>query len=109
MRRDLRKCGLRAQLLVRDVENEILVWLQEGGTLFSPDADNDLSFPGILVGEAECIRQVLRTPLKLVWAINDDAFARYVVHCCARYHDIVSFSKYRDSFPVPWITKSILS
>jgi len=23
----------------------------------------------------------------------DDAFVRYVVHCCARYHNIVSFSK----------------
>ncbi|KAF8973014.1 hypothetical protein BDZ97DRAFT_1778762 [Flammula alnicola] len=39
------------------------------------------------------IFEVSRTPLQLVWRITDDSFARYVVHCCARYHEIVSFSK----------------
>jgi len=29
----------------------------------------------------------------LIWKISDDAFARYIVHCCARYHEIISFSK----------------
>ncbi|KAJ3733610.1 hypothetical protein DFJ43DRAFT_1223251 [Lentinula guzmanii] len=61
MRRDLRRAGYRAERLVRQVETEILEWLDAGG--------------------------------QLIWRIPDDAFARYVVHCCARYHNVVSFSK----------------
>jgi hypothetical protein len=99
MRRNLRKSGLRARSLIRDVEDEIVIWLREGGTVLSPDADADaLDFPGTPVGTTDTIRQVSRTPLKLIWFINDDAFARYVVHCCARYHEIVSFSELTFSF-----------
>jgi hypothetical protein len=96
MRRTLRRYGFRAQFLVSEVEGEIATWLREGGTLLSPDsADvNALMFPGRSVGNTECIREVSRTPLQLIWSITDDAFARYVVHCCARYHEIVSFSEY---------------
>ncbi|KAF8070710.1 hypothetical protein FPV67DRAFT_1412852 [Lyophyllum atratum] len=95
MRRGLRKCGFRAELLVRDVEYEIIEWLQAGGTVLNPDAREaeDLAAPGILVGDTETIFEVSRTPLQLVWYTDNDSFARYVVHCCARYHEIVSFSK----------------
>lgn len=93
MRRELRKSGARAQYLVRDVEAAILTWLHQGGVLFSPDDYEDTyDFPGSPIGNSEAIFEVRRTPLQLVWAINDDAFARYVVHCCARYHEVVSFS-----------------
>lgn len=87
--------GGKAQGLVKDVETEVLVWL-EGGVVLSPSVDGDgdggLRFPGVAVREREDLREVGRSPLQLVWA-TDDAFVRYVVHCCARYHDIVSFSK----------------
>jgi hypothetical protein len=93
--------GGKAQGLVRDVEAEVLVWL-EGGVVLSPSADGDgdggLRFPGVAVRKREDLREVGRTPLQLVWA-TDDAFVRYVVHCCARYHDIVSFSKYINLIP----------
>ncbi|KAL0956299.1 hypothetical protein HGRIS_002456 [Hohenbuehelia grisea] len=93
MRRDLRRAGLRAQCLVRDVEEEVLTWLQ-GGTVILPDAHGDtLDFPGRPIGETQTILEVSRTPLQMVWSISDDAFARYVVHCCARYYEVVSFSK----------------
>ena len=94
-RRDLRKMGGRAQGLVKDVEGEILVWL-EGGVVLAPEAEGEnggLRFPGLLVRGREDLREVGRNPLQLVWA-TDDAFVRYVVHCCARYHEIVSYSKY---------------
>jgi hypothetical protein len=39
----------------------------------------------------ERVKEVQRTPLQLVWDV-DDNFTRYIVHCCARYHEIVSFS-----------------
>jgi len=96
MRKELRKAGTRAQRLVEDVESEIVSWLRDGTVFLSPDEKdpNDLEFPGKPVGSSGAIHEVARTPLQLVWAISEDGFARYVVHCCARYHDIVSFSKY---------------
>jgi len=96
MRKELRKAGARAQHLVKDVETEIVSWLRDGAVFLSPDEKdpNDLEFPGKPVGDSGAIHEVARTPLQLVWAISEDGFARYVVHCCARYHDIVSFSKY---------------
>jgi len=39
------------------------------------------------------IREVNRTPSELIWDIDNDPFARYVVHCVCRWHSIVSFSK----------------
>ncbi|KAI8972258.1 hypothetical protein BD414DRAFT_500706 [Trametes punicea] len=93
MRRELRKSGPRTELLVKEVEEEIVSWLSYGGIMLSPDNAPDLTFPGVPVGTSETILEVSRTPLQLVWSIAEDAFTRYVVHCCARYHDIVSFSK----------------
>ncbi|KAH7904751.1 hypothetical protein BJ138DRAFT_868061 [Hygrophoropsis aurantiaca] len=94
MRKELRRWGARAESLVKDVENELLQWL-EGGTWFSPDAEDALAlkFPGTPVKDREYVREVLRTPSQLVWMITGDAFTRYVVHCCARYHSVISFSK----------------
>ncbi|PCH43368.1 hypothetical protein WOLCODRAFT_164382 [Wolfiporia cocos MD-104 SS10] len=34
-----------------------------------------------------------RTVIFAYRSVPDDAFARYVVHCCARLHGVVSFSK----------------
>lgn len=98
MRRDLRRSGYRAQLLVRDIELEVIDWLQAGGTLLSPDGPiaSNLSFPGKPIGDTGSIFEVSRTPLQLIWRIIDDAFARYVVHCCARYREIVSFSAFSN-------------
>lgn len=97
MRRELRKSGFRAETLVRDVEFEVVEWLQAGGTVLAPDAEiaatEDFTSVGSLIGETGTIFEVSRTPLQLVWSITDDSFARYVVHCCARYHEIVSFSQ----------------
>ncbi|KZT21400.1 hypothetical protein NEOLEDRAFT_1099340 [Neolentinus lepideus HHB14362 ss-1] len=95
MRRDLRKAGGRAQYLVSVIEDEIVDWLEHGGVMITSQVSGEcgLELPGAAVGGIESIREVSRTPLELVWAIADDAFARYVVHCCARYHEVVSFSK----------------
>ncbi|THU95368.1 hypothetical protein K435DRAFT_755853 [Dendrothele bispora CBS 962.96] len=100
MRRDLRRSGFRAQVLVRDVEAEILDWLERGGTVMGPDINNTntisddlLASSGRTVGETQTIYELSRTPLQLVWRVPDDAFARYVIHCCARFHGVISFSK----------------
>ncbi|KAK0212917.1 hypothetical protein DFS33DRAFT_1285488 [Desarmillaria ectypa] len=97
MRRDLRKAGGRAQLLVQDIEQEVVDWLHVGGTVMSPDTPQTTS-TGVrrAIGDTGTIFEVSRTPLQLVWCTNDDAFGRYVVHCCARYHEIVSYSKEED-------------
>lgn len=97
MRKDLRRAGGRAQALVRDVEQELVEWLARGGTVLAPDLSRQpadlLQEMGTPVGNTGTISEVSRTPLQLVWRIADDAFARYVVHCCARYHEVVSFSE----------------
>ncbi|KAL1744763.1 hypothetical protein HDZ31DRAFT_37797 [Schizophyllum fasciatum] len=90
MRRELRKSGY-AQGLVRAIELEITDWLMGGGAMLSPD-DVQPAQPERQIGETAVV-EVSRTPLQLVWRISDDAYARYVVHCCARYHEVVSFSK----------------
>ncbi|KAH9847148.1 hypothetical protein C2E23DRAFT_871948 [Lenzites betulinus] len=93
MRRELRKSGPRTELLVREVEDELGAWLTQGGVLGAPGDAGVLARPGVPIGTSETIMEVARSPAQLVWCIAEDAFTRYVVHCCARYHDIVSFSK----------------
>lgn len=97
MRRTLRKAGPQTQALVQDIEEALMMWLSEGGVMIQPDGGNgdadDVDFPGDMVGGQEKVREVERTPLRLVWWI-EDSWIRYVVHCCARYHEVVSFSKY---------------
>ncbi|KAF8262436.1 hypothetical protein EI94DRAFT_1808790 [Lactarius quietus] len=41
----------------------------------------------------EGIRDDERSPQRFVWWIENDTLARYVLHCLARYHSIISFSK----------------
>ena len=96
MRRDLRKAGGRAEVLIRDIESEIIQWLTLGGTVLAPDnrtRTSEIQSEGTPVGSTGTVFEVSRTPLQLIWKISDDAFARYIVHCCARYHEIISFSR----------------
>ncbi|KAA1473985.1 hypothetical protein DENSPDRAFT_840528 [Dentipellis sp. KUC8613] len=98
MRRTLRKAGPRTQALVKGVEDELVNWLQNGTVVVrtedaGPLDEHGQEFPGRIIANQEGVREVERTPTKLVWWIEDDAWARYVVHCCARYHEVVSFSK----------------
>ncbi|THH21773.1 hypothetical protein EUX98_g8281 [Antrodiella citrinella] len=98
MRRELRKSGPRTEVLVKEIEEEVMGWLA-GGVLLDPDVvvvrsgDGEEGMP---VGSTGGIVEVSRTPLQLVLLIREDAFARYVVHCCARYHSIVSFTAYEN-------------
>ncbi|EIN11659.1 hypothetical protein PUNSTDRAFT_63118 [Punctularia strigosozonata HHB-11173 SS5] len=91
MRKTLRRAGgPRTQQLVRDVETEIIAWLRHGGVVLSPDGEQPVQAARPLF---DCVSEVSRSVHQLVWSVEEDAFVRYVVHCCARYHDIVSFSK----------------
>ena len=101
MRRDLRRAGGRAERLVTDIETTLVEWLLQGGTVLRPNSNgvgDDLHSIGKPIGNSGKIVEVSRTPLQLIWRISDDPFARYVVHCCARYHEVVSFSEF---FPAP--------
>ena len=97
IRRTLRQHGPRTQILVQDIEREIVDWLV-GGTILAPDDELEGDFligvPGRPIGDGITIKEISRTPLQLVWAIEQDSFARYIVHCCARFHKVVSFSTY---------------
>ncbi|VDB87426.1 unnamed protein product [Peniophora sp. CBMAI 1063] len=93
-RKNIRRAGPRTQALVRAVEETLTNWVAEGAAVVKPDAPApEMSFPGILIGDVEGVYEVQRTHDRLVWCIQDDAWSRYVVHCCARYHEVVSFSK----------------
>ncbi|CAE6416035.1 hypothetical protein ACGC1H_007189 [Rhizoctonia solani] len=82
-RRVLRRRRGQAEPLVHAVEAEICEWLAEPG---KPIDINDY----VIVSG---IREVRRSPIELVWDVEQDAFARYVVHCAARWYGVVSFSK----------------
>jgi len=93
-RKNLRRAGPHTQALVRAVEDALIAWMAEGAIVLSPDAPPPpISFPGTLIGGIEGVHEVQRMHEVLVLWIEDDAWSRYVVHCCARYHGIVSFSK----------------
>ena len=96
MRKDLRKMGGKTESLVRDVEAEIALWLEVGVLLNPGTVEGEPRFPGVGVRGRDNLREVGRSVLQLVW-VTDDPLTRYVVHCCARYHDIVSFSTYHPS------------
>ncbi|TFK68709.1 hypothetical protein BDN72DRAFT_878892 [Pluteus cervinus] len=91
MRRDLRKAGPMVQHIVREVEYELLQWLQQTGGEVGQDQHH--SNEGLPIGTTGSILELSRTPLELVWSIPEASFVRFVVHCCARYHNVVSFSK----------------
>ncbi|KAF8331088.1 uncharacterized protein EI90DRAFT_2972716 [Cantharellus anzutake] len=93
VRKSLRRGGPYAEHLVRQVEDEICTWLEKGTlVIFSESGGFIHDGPKGLDPDGP-IREVNRTPSELVWDINSDAFARYVVHCVCRWHSVVSFSK----------------
>ncbi|KAF8608704.1 hypothetical protein BDV93DRAFT_206127 [Ceratobasidium sp. AG-I] len=83
LRRELRRRRGRAEPLVRAVEAELCEWLAEPAK--PADVDDYVIVSGI--------REVRRSPGELVWDVDQDGFARYVVHCTARWYGVVSFSK----------------
>lgn len=93
MRKALRRSGARTEALVRGVEDELTRWLSEVVVVLNPASDGGHQFHGRAVAGEEGIREVERSPQRLIWWIENDTWARYVVHCCARYHNVVSFSK----------------
>ena len=99
VRRELRRSGERVKRLVLEIEDEILNWL-EGGTIILPDTDDPstLDFPGKPIGHSGKIMEIRRDPLRMVWCVENDGFARYIIHCCARYHGVVSFSQFQSLF-----------
>ncbi|CAE6434569.1 unnamed protein product [Rhizoctonia solani] len=82
-RRVLRRRRGQAEPLVHAVEAEICEWLVEPGKPI--DTEDYVIVSGI--------REMRRTPAELVWDVEQDTFARYVVHCAARWYGVVSFSK----------------
>ncbi|KAG9127520.1 hypothetical protein FRC07_012807 [Ceratobasidium sp. 392] len=82
-RRELRRRRGQAEPLVRAVEAELVEWLAE------PTKPVDANEYVIVSG----IKEVRRSGAELVWDVDQDGFARYVVHCTARWYGVVSFSK----------------
>jgi len=71
-----------------------MCWLSGVEVVMNPDGESGYQFPCRAVAGLEDIREVERSPQRLVWWIENDTWVRYVVHCCARYHNIVSFSTF---------------
>ena len=98
VRRELRKSGPRSEQIVLDIEQELTQWLHSGGILLCPDSNPTLLSPGLgkPLGKSNSIHELRRSPTELVWRI-DENFPRYLLHCVARFHGIVSFSKFTPS------------
>lgn len=75
----------------------LLTWLESGDVVvFAASGitrDVDVAPVSASFTGSGPLREVERTPARLVWSIEDDAFARYVVHCVCRWHSVVSYSK----------------
>ena len=90
VRKELRQRGRRANELVKDVEDAMKGWLDD--TTTTAIATEQVPRP-VDRGEHPSIMELSHNPLQLKWK-TDDPFARYVIHCVARWYSVVSFSKY---------------
>jgi len=95
VRRELRKGGPNVEHIVLDIEHELVKWLTAGGVVLHPDSQGGRSPSSTLgqpLGTSQFIREIHRSPLELVWRVDND-FTRFLLHCIARFHNIVSYSK----------------
>ena len=76
MRRMLRGHGPRAQQIVADVEKEIMGWLAGGAIVLPDEPDDVLIIQGRPIGSTLTVKELSRSPLQLVWSVEQDAFAR---------------------------------
>jgi hypothetical protein len=97
VRKELRQRGRRANELVRDVEDTMEAWLH--GTTTAAAAAEQVPRP-VDRGEYPTITELSHNPLQLKWK-TEDPFARYIIHCVARWHSVVSFSKHLPLFAEP--------
>ncbi|KAF8514224.1 hypothetical protein BU17DRAFT_52777 [Hysterangium stoloniferum] len=94
VRRELRKGGPNVERIVLDIEHELVEWLTAGGVVLEPDAQHEVPFSRTLgepLGASQLIREIRRSPMELVWRVDSD-FPRFLLHCVARFHNIVSYS-----------------
>ncbi|KAG8907699.1 hypothetical protein FRC01_007597 [Tulasnella sp. 417] len=87
VRKYIRNAGPYAEQLVRDFEREIMEWLN-CDVVVNPDNQQAASRR---IGSKGEVFELERSHAQLVW--STDAFPRYILHCVARYHGLVSFSK----------------
>ncbi|KAG9018167.1 hypothetical protein FRB90_012011 [Tulasnella sp. 427] len=87
VRKYIRNAGPFAEQLVRDFEREIMEWLS-CDVVVNPD---NQQAGARRIGSKGEVFELERTHARLVW--STDAFPRYILHCVARYHGLVSFSK----------------
>ena len=99
VRRELRRAGPRAEQIVLDIEQELTRWLDAGGVLLfpAPPPQHPPQHPpaaraGTPRGSSATITEVHRSPTELVWRLDGD-FPRFLLHCVARFHGVVSFSE----------------
>lgn len=78
----LRGHGPRAQAIVSDVEKEIVEWLA-GGVILPDEPDDVLIIHGRPIGSTLTVAELSRTPLQLVWCVEQDAFARELLDACS--------------------------
>ncbi|EJD52844.1 hypothetical protein AURDEDRAFT_111377 [Auricularia subglabra TFB-10046 SS5] len=101
VRKTLARSGPRMQALVATVEDTLLAWRDAAGLFQPSDAPGEV---GVVVQDA--VFELRRTPGEMVWAIPDP-WTRYVVHCVARFHGVVSVSVDDSNAPGGRATKLI--
>ncbi|CAG7850541.1 Uncharacterized oxidoreductase MexAM1_META1p0182; AltName: Full=ORFC [Serendipita indica DSM 11827] len=91
VRKDLRhRGGMRARTLIQDIESLLQVWLDGDSAALDALIEERKGFVDSV--DRPAIHIVSSTPMQLIWSV-EDPFARWLVHCVARFHSVVSFSK----------------
>jgi hypothetical protein len=76
---------------VRVIDDEIVNWLRRDVAVLS--VQDSIIDERRTIDELGNIVEVRRSYAELVWSVPDDSFLRWIIHCAARYHSVVSFSK----------------
>lgn len=91
VRKNLRKSGGRSRELIKVIEDEVVKWLKQSVNVMP--VEESIVEERRVIDAPGLITEVRRSYSQLVWSVPDDAFLRWIVHCTARFHSVVSFSK----------------
>jgi hypothetical protein len=111
MRKNLKRNAHRSQYLLYHIESALMEWLHAVDVTLNPEEDEELEepiLPGRALWDGSPILEVARSRKGLIWQVEEDGFARYVVHCSCRFHSVVSYSEW-CSIDFPFGSGQLLS
>lgn len=95
IRKRLRRAGPKTEQTIFDIEEALTTWLHTGAVVIQPDIPfvPPLGTTRTYVDTCQSIQELSRSVLQLIWKVDDDFF-RFLLHCVARFHGVVSYSEF---------------